>query len=123
MMSRADALKQGFSFTETPYQFVDPSEIPTDRTFRDAWETNGAGVQVNMPKARELHKTRLRELRAPKMAALDVLYMRADEAGDTAEKQRIATLKQVLRDVTADPRIEAAQTPETLKTVTPEALR
>jgi len=31
--------------------------------------------------------------------------------------------EQALRDVTADPRIEAAQTPEELKSLIPEALK
>lgn len=104
-------------------QIVDEAAIPADRTFRNAWKTGVAGVAVDMPKAREIHKERLRDLRKPKMEALDVAYMRADEAGNAAEKQRIAALKQALRDVTADPRIEAAATPEELKNVVPQALQ
>jgi hypothetical protein len=53
---------------------------------------------------------------------LDTAYMRADEVGDQQEKRRIATQKQALRDVTADPRIDAAATPEELKAVIPDAL-
>lgn len=98
-------------------QWVEAAAIPPDRTFRNAWKANGAGIVVDMPKARELHRIKLRELRAPKMGALDVAYMIADERGDTVEKQRIAALKQALRDVTSDPAIEAAQTPEELKAV------
>ena len=58
-----------------------------------------------------------------KLAALDVEYQHADERGDVAEKARIAAKKQALRDVTADPAIEAAQTPEALKAVWPDILK
>ena len=34
--------------------------IPTDRTFRDAWQYNGNAVEINMTKAREIHKDNLR---------------------------------------------------------------
>ena len=101
-------------------RFVDASEIPTDRTFRNAWK---ADLSVDMAKAREIRKGHLRELRAPLLAALDTAYMRADEAGDVAEKAKIAAKKQALRDVTSDPAIVAAKTPEELKAVLPDALK
>lgn len=103
-------------------QLVDHSLAPSDRTFRNAWKLDGGAIGVDMVKARELHRNKLRELRKPKLEALDVEYQRADEKGDTAEKKRVADKKQALRDVTADPAIEAAQTPEALKAVMPAAL-
>ena len=103
-------------------QVVEANAIPTDRTFRNAWKVSGAGIAVDMPKAREIHRVKLRDLRKPKMEALDAAYLRADETGDIAEKQRIAAQKQALRNVTADPAIEAAQTPEQLKAVMPAIL-
>lgn len=104
-------------------QWIDPGAIPTDRTFRNAWKESGAGIAVDLPKAREIHRNKLRGLRKPKMDALDIAYMRADELGDTTEKQRIAVLKQALRDVTADPAILTASTPEELKAVLPAVLK
>ena len=102
-------------------RFVTDAEIPTDRTFRNAWE-DSAGIKVNMPKARDIHKERLRTMRAPKLAKLDVDYIRADEAGNTALKVKIAGQKRALRDVTVDSRIVAATTPEELKNVIPSVL-
>lgn len=101
-------------------RFVDELAIPTDRTFRNAWK---ADLTVDMLKAQDIHRNKLRELRKPKLEALDAAYIRADEIGDTVEKQRIATLKQALRDVTTDPVIEAAKTPEELKAVLPDILK
>lgn len=104
---------------------VQPEAVPSDRTFRGAWcdVTPEPVVDVDMLKAREIHKDHLRRLRAPKLAALDTEYMRADEAGNSALKRDIALQKQALRDVTKDPAIAAAQTPDELKAVVPAALR
>lgn len=79
---------------------VEESTIPSDRSFRDAWRYDGRGITVDMAKAREITAARLRRERAPLLAALDVAYMRADEAGDAVEKLSIATEKQRLRDIT-----------------------
>jgi hypothetical protein len=57
---------------------------------------------------------RVRALRAPALQALDVAYMRADEAGDASAKLRIGQRKERLRQVTEHPEIEAAQSPEEL---------
>jgi hypothetical protein len=104
----------------TDVRIIDKSEVPTDRTFRNAWRGD---LTVDMPKAREIHRDHLRQMRAPLLAALDVEYDKADERGDLIAKQEIAARKQALRDVTADPAIEAARTPEELKAAIPEALR
>lgn len=100
-------------------RFADESEIPADRTFRNAWK---ADLTVDMVKAREIHRAKLRDIRKPLLEALDTDYMRADEAGDTALKAQIASKKQALRDVTDDPAIAAATSPEELKAVLPSVL-
>lgn len=110
-----------------PGQYVshrvgDDNEVPADRTFRNAWKPHAGGIEVDMPKAVEIQKDRLRALRAPKLSALDVDYMRALEAGDTAAQASIAQQKRALRDVTADPIITKAKTPEELKAAIPECL-
>jgi hypothetical protein len=104
-------------------QLIESSAAPSDRTFRNAWKLDGGAIAVDMVKARSIHKDKLRELRKPKLEALDSEYMRADEAGDNAEKKRVADKKKALRDVTADPAIDAARTPEELKAVLPAALQ
>lgn len=77
-------------------------------------------ITIDMAKARDIHRDRMRQARTPKLAALDVAFQRAHEmSNDTAA---IVAQKQALRDVTADPAIEAAQTPDELKMVWPEIL-
>lgn len=101
---------------------VEKDSIPTDRAFRNAWKFAGGKVEHDMAKCREIHKQKLREIRAPKLSALDVEYMQADESGDAVKKAQIAAKKKALRDVTKDPAISLAQTPEELKSVIPAAL-
>ena len=87
--------------------------VPTDRTFRGAWTFNGNVVEIDMTKARDIHKDNLRAERKPKLEELDVAYMKALEAGSGADA--IATQKQTLRDITADARIANAADADALK--------
>lgn len=94
--------------------------VPADRTFRGAWQFSGAAVEIDMAKARDIHRDNLRAERAPRLAKLDVDYMKAlEQGGDTAA---IAAEKQALRDVTDDARIAGAATPDALKALTLDAL-
>ena len=80
-------------------------------------------INVNMDKAREIKKDMIREERNPKLAALDVDFMRAVEQGDTDLQATISAKKQALRDATDDPAIASATTPDELKAVVPTALQ
>ena len=70
-------------------------------------------IKIDMAKARELHKTKIREARKPLLEALDVEFQKALEKGsDTAA---IVSKKQALRDAPADSAIDAATTDAELK--------
>ena len=77
---------------------VDSSELPeADNDFFDAWELSNNVVSVNIAKAKEITKTRLRREREPLLAAQDVAFQRALEDGQpttaiVAEKQRLRDL-------------------------------
>jgi len=60
-------------------------------------------IRINIDKAKAITLDRLRSERAPKLAALDVAFMRAVERGDLLEQASIAAQKQALRDVTKTP--------------------
>lgn len=96
---------------------------PADRAFRNAWKMDGDKIDIDMERARDIHRDRLRRMRAPKLAELDIEYQRADEAGDNEKKKDIAKRKQALRDVTADPAIELASTPDELRAAIPAAIK
>ena len=71
------------------------------------------GFSVNMAKAREIHKTNIRNARTPKLAALDIEFQKALETG--ASTTDIVAKKQALRDAPADSGIAAASDTDALK--------
>ena len=78
---------------------VQDSELPqADNDFFNAWELANGVVTVNIDKAKEITKARLRAEREPLLAAQDVLFQRALESG--ADTTAIVAEKQRLRDVT-----------------------
>ena len=83
------------------YSIVEDSVIPTDRSFRNSWVgvdvgTTGATITEDIEKAKEWHKTRIREARVDKFAELDIEYQRATET--SADTSAIVAKKQALRD-------------------------
>ena len=77
-------------------------------------------ITINMDKAREIHKDKLRQARAPKLAALDIAFQRTLEAGE--DFKPIAAEKQALRDVTKNEAILSAEDAEQLKQTWPTEL-
>ena len=97
--------------------------IPSDRTFRGAWEVTGTEsgvIDVDMALAKDIWRDKIRQARKEPLDALDTAYMKALETG--ADTTQIVTDKQALRDAPADPAIDAAATPEELKQVQPAGL-
>ena len=95
------------------YEIVEDSVIPTDRTFRDAWIQDSKTIKTDMAKAKEIHKTNIRNARAPNLADLDVEFQKALETG--ASTTDIVAKKQALRDAPADSGIAAASDAAALK--------
>jgi hypothetical protein len=100
-----------------PWRVVARGELPTMEFF-DAWmfceDTERPAIRVDIVKAREVHRDRIRAARGSLLTDLDREFVRALEAGgSTAE---IVARKQALRDATADPAIDAAETPAQLIT-------
>jgi len=80
-------------------------------------------VNVNMTKARVIHMDKIRLVRNKELAARDITWMKAAEAGDTSAQATIATEKQVLRDIPATFDITTGvTTPEALKAKWPSEL-
>ena len=55
-------------------------------------------IKINVDKAKEIQKDKMREVRKPLLEKLDVDFVRALETGSDVEE--IKTQKQALRDVT-----------------------
>jgi len=77
---------------------VNVSDLPIGNDFFDAWELADGKVTVNLAKATEITKNRLRAERKPLLAAQDVAFQRALETG--ADTTAIVAEKQRLRDIT-----------------------
>ena len=71
------------------------------------------GFGVDMAKAREIHKDKIRLARKPLLAALDVEFQKALETG--ASTTAIVAKKQALRDAPADSGITSASDTDALK--------
>ena len=71
------------------------------------------GFGIDMVKAREIHKTNIRNARILKFAELDVEFQKALETG--ASTTDIVAKKQALRDAPADSGIAAASDAAALK--------
>jgi len=78
-------------------------------------------VTVNMDKARVIHMDKIRVVRNAELAATDITFMRAVEAGDKAAQSTIARQKQVLRDIPQTFDL-TTRTPGQLKQKWPEVL-
>jgi len=89
--------------------------VPSDRHFRGAWSLNGSVISEDMDAAKAIFRDKVREVRNPKLTALDADYMKALEDGDTAAQSAIATVKQSLRDAPAAAAIDSASTIAELK--------
>ncbi len=71
------------------------------------------GISIDIAKAREIHKGELRIERKEKLEALDILFMKAQEAGeDTSD---IVAKKQLLRDATKA--VDNKSTTDTIRAV------
>jgi hypothetical protein len=102
--------------------------FPQNRYFNDAWalsedENHNQIVVIDVEKAKEVWKRRMREARAPIMTKMDAEYFMALEKQDTSGAANIATTKQLLRDVTKLPELLNATTVEEIEAVWPDYLK
>ena len=96
---------------------VEVDTILSDRTFRNSWVTSkGKSVEVDLDKAKDIAKDKVRQARTPKFQELDVAYQRADEDSDADNKKAVADKKKVARDSTTDTKITDADSVANLKT-------
>jgi hypothetical protein len=84
------------------YKIVESVDIDND--YFNAYEFDAElGAKVNIDKAKAIHLDKFRAARAPKLAKLDIDFMKAVEANDEEKKAEIIAAKQALRDVTLTP--------------------
>ena len=89
--------------------------VPSDRHFRGAWSLSDKVISEDITAAKVIFKDKIREVRAPLLAAEDVVYMKALEADDASAKSASVTKKAALRDAPAASAIDSADTIAKLK--------
>lgn len=86
--------------------------------FRDAWQAGDGVITVNLEKAKEIWRAKLRYHRMAVLDELDSKFIVALERGESTAA--IVAKKQLLRDAPNDPRIDAATNLEELKKLKPD---
>lgn len=100
-------------------RIVDQSLLPTDREFRKAWTVFGT---IDLEKAKDVWRDKIRVARDKKIKELDIKWMKAMEKGETTIAASIAADKQVLRDLPQREEISRASSVEELKSFWPSIL-
>jgi len=109
-----DVLGKDIPSTATEVKIVERAQLPIeDFDLGDAFVWDGEQVVVDLGKAKEVTKNRLRVEREPLLAAQDVLFQRALETG--ADTKAIVAEKQRLRDITK--LADSATTKDELRTI------
>ena len=92
------------------YKIVNDDEVPSDRTFRNAWKDEG-GIKVDMPKAKDIAHDARRAARTVEFAPLDI------KATIPSEAQAAEAARSVIRSKYADMQesIDAAETVDAVK--------
>ncbi|MCZ8546264.1 hypothetical protein OOJ09_18910 [Mesorhizobium qingshengii] len=94
-------------------------DFPTEhQDMRNAWSVLDGKIIVDMDKARDITRDRLRVERAPLLAAKDIEALQAIETGDQGKLAAVAADKQQLRDATKIAEIDEAKTPDELRAIT-----
>ena len=98
-------------------------EFPSERTFRDAWAVDNTNdvITVDLEKAKDIWRDKIRAARIPEFEKLDTKFMKALETG--ADITDIIAQKQALRDAPDLPEIDNATTIEELKAIQPAGLK
>jgi hypothetical protein len=96
------------------YEIVEDDAIPTDRFFRNAWIANGAAVDVDLDKAKDIGHDMRRTKREAEFAPFDAIIMKQIPGNSAAEaeaaRQEIRFKYALIQDA-----INVAETPDEIK--------
>lgn len=95
-----------------PFRIVNDDEVPSDRTFRNAWIDNN-GITIDIPKAKDITHAARRAARAAELAQLDIKATIPRDAV-SAEADR-AVIRSKYADMQVS--IDAASTSKDLKII------
>lgn len=102
------------------YQVINKSDVPSDKTFRNALMVKNKTLEFDMPRARQIHMDRIRVDRDKKLKELDVEFIKALETGKNTAA--LVQQKQKLRNIPQTFNLNTATDIETLKRRWPDEL-
>lgn len=93
-------IRKAFGEVTVNWQIIDAANIPTDRTYRDAWVLSGNSIIVDSVKAQEIEMISLRKTRNELLAESD-LYVLPDRWNTYTEEKKAewTAYRQALRDL------------------------
>ena len=96
------------------YEIIEDDAIPSDRFFRNAWVANGAAVDIDLGKAKDIGHDIRRTQRAEEFKPFDDIIAKqipgADAVEAEAARQAIRFKYALIQDV-----IDAAEDPDAIK--------
>jgi hypothetical protein len=96
------------------YEIVEDNAIPSDRFFRNAWVANGAAVDVDLDKAKDIGHDIRRTQREAEFAPFDAIIMKQIPGNSATEaeaaRQEIRFKYALIQDA-----INVAETPDEIK--------
>ena len=101
----------------TPYKIVDSLDVDND--YFDGFIYAEGEAVADIAACKSIHLDKFRTARAPKLAKLDVDYMKAIEIQDSVKASQVAIAKQELRDIT---KIKLPDTLPEIKEIWPNIL-
>lgn len=114
-----------YKYNRQIYRIVKRDKIPVDQTYRNAWrlaDTEDELITIDVEKAIEVWKDKMRIAREPILNRLDTEFFRALEDGDIERQKFITKTKKLLRDVTQLPELEQAKSIQEIEAVWPDYL-
>ena len=95
------------------YFIIEEDDIPKNTFFERAWKIVDGKIEMDITRAREVHRENIRRARLGKLMELDIEFQRALET--SADTSAIVAKKNALRDAPADSAIDAATDEAALK--------
>jgi hypothetical protein len=97
-----------------PYEIVDEADIPSDRTFRNAWVMGDCCIEQDLDKCKDIGHDIRRTKRAEEFAPHDEVIAKQIPGNDAAAAE---AARQVVRDKYAEVQdaIDVAATPDEIK--------
>lgn len=97
-------------------RFIDVTDLPPTRVFRDAWRwfETGQPVRIDMAAARVIHRERIAIAEQKARQEVDRAALDAEDDGDTQQAAQLRARRRQLRGIAARQNLDVYDTPDDL---------